>query len=185
MKNLKLFEPTGTKEKTFLRLPLWTFLGMLFFFSSCTVSLAPKYDQGIVDNLSASTTQVFQLIAAVSSGTTKEGFAGREQNYNNIIGTLEALKLEINARPVPQNKIIDKVISKANDRLKQNGEGTLISAGDVAPSASALEQVVNNLTKMKETDKAQGLTALEVKVFKGNIILYFDQALTYEKFLNQ
>lgn len=160
-------------------------LGLLFFFVNCTVSLAPKFDQGIVDNLSSASVQVFQLLAEVSSGTMSAEFPLRAEKYNSLTGTLEALKLQVNARPVPKNKTVDKIIAKANERLTQRGISTLTAVGDIAPSATALEQIIANLTKMKDTDAKQGLTPLEVQAFKGNIQLYLDQALTYEKFLNQ
>ena len=38
---------------------------------------------------------------------------------------------------------------------------------------------------MKQTDKLQGITATEALAFKNNITLFFDQALTYERFLNK
>jgi len=38
---------------------------------------------------------------------------------------------------------------------------------------------------MRDTDKQQGVTQTEVIVFKGFVTLYFDQALTYERFLNK
>ncbi|MDQ6761474.1 MAG: hypothetical protein M3015_02470, partial [Bacteroidota bacterium] len=160
------------KRKIPLRQLRYLSAGVLFFFANCTVSLAPKFDQGIVDNLSSASAQVFQLFAEVSSGTLPAEFPLRAQKYNSLIGTLEALKLQVNARPVPQNKTVNKIIAKANERLTQRGATTLISAGDLAPSATALEQILANLTKMKETDQKQGLRPLEVQAFKGNIQLY-------------
>jgi hypothetical protein len=161
-----------------------SFLATCFLFAGCAVSLAPKFDQDIVDNLSASSTEIFQLIAEVTGGTTKSDYDKREAKYNHVIGKLEALALQINARPVPNNKIVNKIIGKANERLKQRGVSTLISANDTAPSATAIKNVLANITKMKETDKLQGVTAFEVQAFKGNITLFLDQALTYERFLN-
>lgn len=186
MKKTELSEPISKTKKTYLgRWLQYAGIGLLFFFANCTVSLAPKFDQGIVDNLSSASAQVFQLLAEVSSGTMPAEFPLIAEKYNSLIGTFEALKLQVNARPVPENKIVEKIIAKANARLTQRGISTLTPVGGIAPSATALEQIVANLTKMRDTDQKQGLKALEVQAFKGNIQLYLDQALTYEKFLNQ
>lgn len=184
MENFRSLKPNG---KNILRgLPLKRiFLGACIALAGCAVSLAPKFDQHIVDNLTSGSTEVFELLAEVSAGTTKSDFDKREGKYNQIIGKLEALVLQINARPVPNNKTVDKIIAKANERLKKRGVSTLISAGETAPSATALKNVVANIAKMKDTDKQQGITAFEVQAFKGNIELFFDQALTYERYLNE
>jgi hypothetical protein len=79
---------------------------------------------------------------------------------------------------------VDKIISKANSSLQKKGTA-LISANQTAPSATALKNVTANVTKMKQTDKLQGITATEALAFKNNITLFFDQALTYERFLNK
>ena len=38
---------------------------------------------------------------------------------------------------------------------------------------------------MRDTDRKQGLTAFEVGAFKGQATIYFDQAITYENFLQR
>lgn len=186
MKKTESFAPVLKTKKTYPgRLLRYAGIGLLFFFANCTVSLAPKFDQGIVDNLSASSAQIFQLLAEASTGTMRAEFPLRAEKYNSLIGTAEALMLQVNARPVPDNKTVEKIITKANERLTKRGISTLTSVGGIAPSATALEQIIANLTKMRDTDQKQGLKALEVQAFKNNIQLYLDQALTYEKFLNQ
>lgn len=186
MKELRSLNSNLESKKILFGLP-WKLIFLAFYtsFTSCAVSLAPKFDQHIVDNLTGTSTEVFQLLAEVSAGTTKADYDKRESKYNQVIGKLEALVLQINARPVPNNKTVNKIIAKANDRLKKRGASTLISAGETAPSATALKNVAANIAKMKDTDKKQGVTAFEVQAFKGNIELFFDQALTYERFLNE
>ena len=186
MKNLKLLRSNLTKKRNLFRYNCQpVFLNLLFLLTSCTVSLAPKFDQSIVDNLSASTTQIFQLFAEVSEGTSKTDYSSRDEKYNSVIGNCEALELQIKARPLPKNKSVEKIIAKVNERLKATGDSTFISATDTSPSVTALHEVIENLITMKNTDKMQGLTSFEVKTFKGFVTLYLDQALTYEKFLNE
>jgi len=185
MKNLNLSELNWKKKKTIFTFPRAAlFLNILLLATSCAVSLAPRFDQGIIDNLSTTSTEVFQLLSEVSEGTTNADFNKRDEEYNQVIGKLEALALQINARPVPDNKTVDKIISKANSSLQKKGT-TLISADQTAPSATALKNVTANVVKMKQTDKLQGITATEALAFKNNIQLFFDQALTYERFLNK
>jgi hypothetical protein len=38
---------------------------------------------------------------------------------------------------------------------------------------------------MRDVDKKQGVTAFEVAAFKGQVVIYLDQALTYENFLER
>ena len=184
MKNLNLPELNWKKKPVFNFSVIVLFLNTLLITTSCAVSLAPRFDQGIIDNLSITSTEVFQLLSEVSEGTTNADFDKRAEKYNQVIGKLEALALQINARPVPDNKTVDKIIGKANSSLQKKGT-TLISTNQTAPSATALKNVTANVTKMKQTDKLQGITATEALAFKNNITLFFDQALTYERFLNK
>jgi hypothetical protein len=163
----------------------WLCAISVFFLISCTVTQTPRSDKAIIDSLSTSSTEVYQLLSAASSGTTQDGFTLRAERYDNIIGKVEALKLQVNARPMPRNEMLNKIVLRANTRLAQTGGGALISTMGKAPSAGALEEIIANLIKMRDTDKKQGVTADEVRLIKGNINLYLSQALTYEKALNQ
>ena len=182
-----LIQKPNTKNQNLVlnqrcRLGLFSFLLLL---SGCAVSLAPKFDQNIVDTLSDSSTELFQLLAGVSEGTSKDDYHKRDEKYNQMIGQFEALELQINARPMPQNRTVDKIVSKANASIAKRNGTPIVSAGEIAPSATALKNVIANIEKMKETDKAQGVKKLEVQAFKNNIELFLDQALTYEIFLNR
>jgi hypothetical protein len=46
-------------------------------------------------------------------------------------------------------------------------------------------KISETLVKMRDTDKNQGVTATEVQVFKNQVAIYLDQALTYESFLER
>ncbi len=155
----------------------------LFALSGCAVRLAPQYNQTIIDDLSSASESVFQLMAEAAGGTKQVSYEKRNDSYNNVIGQLEALELEIEARPIPKNKTIDKIIAKANTSLQNRGV-TLLTAADTAPSATAVKHIIENITKMKETDQLQGLKTTEVAAFKSFVTLYLDQALTYESYLN-
>jgi hypothetical protein len=155
---------------------------LLLTLFSCASSLAPQYNQSIVDNLSKVTKETMQILATVSSGSKASDFGNREAGYNSVLGTLDALKLQLQSRPSPNNKILDKILKKVNERLR---ERKLEEINGINPSLKAIEQITANVIKMKEVDKVQGITAFEASAFKGGITLFFDQALTYEAFLNK
>lgn len=159
--------------RKFFILPFFLTLG-----AGCSVTLAPAYDKALAEGLNNSAQTVMILLANISGGTAKETFSAREERYSTITGILDALKIQIQARPVPAGKIIDK----ANAAMA--AKGVPIIAG-TSPSAIAVENIVKNLVQMRNTDKTQGLTPLEVEIFKGNIVIYLDQAITYENFLKR
>lgn len=149
------------------------------FLSACVTTLAPNYDKAIVDALTSTNQQLMEFFASVSSGTEKDSFDEREQSYNTMIGSLDALVIQANARPIPKNKVTEKV----NEVLAKRGVQILES--DDAPSASAMTEISKTMTKMRDTDKKQGVTEFEVRAFKGQVVIYLDQAITYETFLER
>lgn len=149
----------------------------LLCLSACTTQLAPPYDQAIADGLVAVNQEAMTLFASVSSGATHSAYAQRESTYNSLIGSLDALALQAKSRPVPKTSVNEKIKALLGKRGI-----TLPETGDV-PSAAALEQISITLAKMRDTDQKQGVTAFEVAAFKGQVVIYLDQALTYENFL--
>lgn len=145
----------------------------------CATQLAPNYDKAIVDGLTSTNVKLMEYYASVSSGTDKDTYSERVDTYSNLIGNLDALAMQVKARPMPDNKVIKKV----NDYLEKKGVDIL--GDDVAPSATALEKVSATVVKMQKTDKKQGIKSLEVQAFKGQTVIYMDQALTYESFLKR
>lgn len=146
---------------------------------ACSVQLAPLYNKAIADSLVSVNQQAMTLFASASSGTTRDTYAQRDAAYNSLIGNLDALALQAKSRPVPDASVNEKV----NAFLSKRGV-SLPASGD-APSAMALEQISITVAKMRDTDKKQGLTAFEVAAFKGQVVIYLDQALTYENFLTR
>lgn len=146
---------------------------------ACATTLAPNYDKAIVDGLNVTSAQLMELFAESASGTNPASFSAREKTYNKLIGKLDAMAIQSRARPVPTNKVTDKV----NAALEQRGV-RLIDGSDV-PSATAMEKISATLVKMRDTDQKQGVTPFEVKAFRGQVVIYLDQAITYESFLER
>ncbi len=154
-------------------------VAVILFLSGCAVTLAPNYDKAIVDGLLATNIALMEHFAATAAGTEKETFVEREQRYNHLIGNLDALAIQTKARPVPSNKVTEKINNSLSER------GIQVTDGDEAPSATALDAISKTITKMRDTDRKQGVTAVEVAAFKGQVVIFLDQAITYENFLER
>ena len=151
---------------------------VMFSFTHCTTSLAPQFDELIFSELSNSSDEVLVFFASVENGAQSKEFVLREEKYNELIGKFEALDLKTRARPIPGNGVLNRV----NKALEIRGS-TAIS-GDY-PSAHAMGKIAETLQVMKKTDEQNGLGDLAIKTFKNQILIYLDQALTYENFLNR
>lgn len=145
----------------------------------CATTLAPRYDQAVVDGLNTTSTKLMTFFAGISPGTAKAGFAKRARTYAELIGSMDALTIQAQSRPIPKNRITEKV----DAYLRKRGIQAL--SGEDAPSATAMAAISRTLAKMRDTDKKQGLTAIEVLAFKGQVVTYLDQAITYENFLRR
>ena len=142
------------------------------------ISLAPPYDQKITETLQTTSIEIMQVMAAVSDGADSTTYKKSEEKYNAVIGKIDALKLMIDARPLPKGKIIDKI----NAEMKKRGFSW---ATDTSPSSDALEHIGENLRMVKASHKANSLNATEAKLFRTNIVLFLDQAITYESILKR
>ncbi len=157
-------------------LVLW--LSLFFTLSQCTTSLAPQFDELIFQQLSTNSEEVLTFFASVEKGTESDSFMKRESKYNELIGQFEALELKTRARPIPSNSILERV----NKSLQFRGMTEI--SGDY-PSAHAMGKIAETLKVMKKNDEKEGLGDVTVKAFKNQVLIYLDQALTYENFLNR
>jgi hypothetical protein len=148
---------------------------------ACVAQLAPAYDKTIVDELNAANVEAMTLFASTSGGTAKETFPSRADKYNALVGKLDALAIAAGARPVPKNHVTETI----NTLLIARGGQGLSEDLSTPPSAHAIQRVSDTVAKMRDTDKAQGLMALEVQAFRGQAVIYLDQAITYENFLQR
>ncbi|NUT76828.1 hypothetical protein HNO86_17445 [Pseudomonas sp. C1C7] len=138
---------------------------------ACTTQLAPLYDQALVEGLTSVNAKTMELMASAVGGTTKETFANRENQYNHVIGCLDALALQAAARPAPTNSLATT--------SSTSGES------QITTSSTALKEISKTVSRMREVDKKQGVTGVEVQAFKGQVLTYMDQALTYESALER
>lgn len=149
---------------------------------SCTTQLAPAYDRAVAEGLINVNPDVMTLLASLSNGTDKNTFATREETYNRMIGRLDALTILAGARPMPKNAATDHI----NKLLRARNDAAALDEDDVTPpSAHAIKKISETLAKARDADRRQGLSAYEAQAVKGQIIIYFDQAITYENFLQR
>lgn len=149
---------------------------LLCVLTSCTgIKLAPEYDKAIADGLVSFNQKAMQFFASASSGTAPATYDKREITYNELIGSADALAMQADARPVPINNINRLFQSDSATESKDKGKS----------SAVAMQKISETITKMRDTDKKQGVTATETAAFKGQTAIYLNQALVYENFLKR
>lgn len=146
----------------------------------CVTQLAPPYDKAVVDGLSSANTEAMTLLAEVSYGTDKATFPRRQDKYNALIGKLEALAVSAGARPMPSNNVTETILKMLEKRGALQGFQVDDST---PPSAHATKKIAGSFEKMRDQDMKAGLKPGDVQAFKGQIAIYFDQAITYENFL--
>ncbi len=157
-------------------LPIFSLIALSF--SQCTTSLAPQFNELIFSELSSSSEEILVFFASIEKGTESKDFDDREETYHELIGKFEALELETRARPIPGNGVLTRV----NKALEIRGSTSI--SGDY-PSAHAMGKIAETLQMMKNTDEQNDMGNIAVKTFKNQILIYLDQALTYENFLNR
>lgn len=151
------------------------------FVGGCAVKLAPDYDRTIVEGLGKANEEIMTLFASVSAGTEKATFkTEREATYNQIIGKLDALRLQVDARPTPRPYILQIFgIGKSTDKEPDDIE--VLNA----PTSDVLKTMAGTLVKMRDTDREKGISSGLVEGFKRSVEISMDQALTYEKALER
>lgn len=153
----------------------------LLFMAGCATQLAPSYDKTVVEGINTVNTEAMTLLASVTAGTKPEDYNSRSEKYTALIGKLDSLTILAGARPIPKNKVSDVI----NKYLEKRGTAPITEDDATPPSAHAIKKISETFAKMRDTDKKQGVTATEVLAFKGNATIYFDQAITYENFLQR
>lgn len=166
------------KPILYKKLVPWVLCLALLSLSSCKTQLAPEYDKAIVAGLTDATQKTMYFFATMEEGTTAETYTDRAISYNQLIGAYDALSLQAKARPVPDNVATKKI----NELLQAKGSDPLSSN---YPSAFAFTKISETLKKMREVDQAGRIKPFALQAFKGQILIFLDQAITYESFLKR
>lgn len=158
----------------------------VFVLTSCAVKLAPEYDKSIINGLAKANTETLTLFAGISDGAEKDTFSQREKAYNSIIGQFDALRVQVSARPTPRSLIAEWFGLGTPDVTT---EGEIENIGLLkAPTADILQEIVNTLIRMRETDQKGTLSKQKMAGeggFPNSYEISIRQALTYEKALER
>ncbi|MFC0691138.1 hypothetical protein [Paraburkholderia humisilvae] len=84
--------------------------------AACTIQLAPDYDPALSSGIRNVNGDIMSLYASTSMGTSADTFAQRADRYDQIIGTLDALALQSQSRPVPDDALRGKIEQYLKDR---------------------------------------------------------------------
>ncbi|MDP5210764.1 hypothetical protein [Microbulbifer sp. 2205BS26-8] len=157
-------------------------LALVFFLtllvSSCT-QLAPRYDAELYSDLTEVNVELMQFFSSVTHGTNKNTYTERVENYHALIGRIDALAMQSNTRPIPNRDTL-KQINHYLDATQTN-----ILFEEQPPSVTCLQRISTSLNRMREEDEDKGLHAGAVTLFKNEVLISMDQALTYESFLHR
>lgn len=165
------------------QLSIVTFFSLLLV-TGCTTQFSPAYDQAVLDNLNASNKDIQTLFAKIGTGVSMDTFKERKDAYDHIIGELNALVIQIKARPSPSGAIH---ITDVNKMLSGLGVSQVASDPNITevPSARSVRDEADSIEKMKSHDEKYGLGGGALSSYKTSANAYMTQAITYETFLKR
>ncbi|SAL80119.1 hypothetical protein AWB71_06047 [Caballeronia peredens] len=89
---------------------------MLTSAACTTIQIAPDYDPALVAGIGKSTNDIMSMYASTSLGTRADNFASRVDRYDQILGELDALAVQAQSRPIPDEALRDKLEQYLKDR---------------------------------------------------------------------
>jgi hypothetical protein len=147
---------------------------------SCAVQLAPAYDVKIYDGIIALNNDAQVFFAAAENGLKKSTFDKTEPTYNELIGTLNSLIIQLDARPVPESKMLDKI----NEKLKKEGKAPF-NFSENLPTRNALQIILDRMVNLKTNHAKRDVKAIEISTAKQAFNIAIDQAITFESHLER
>ncbi len=164
---------------------LYFLLAFISASAACTIRLAPGYDKALLDGLQSANQDAMHLFAEAAADPSAAACqAKRETEYTNLIGTLNALRVEALARPEPppfSSQFLG--IGQPNPNMTADGVTTEIPVRG-SPTPDILTTLVKTFTAMRKADCQFGV-ADTLPGFMNSYELSMKQALTYEKALER
>ncbi|WP_284124631.1 hypothetical protein [Parerythrobacter aestuarii] len=149
--------------------------------SACMASLAPQYDQSLVENLTAANEDALTLFALIEDGSTKEDFARLEYRYASLIGRFDALRQRASTRYIPPMASRLKELSIVRNFCNSESDPN----GCVNASPASLAELIATLKRMRTLHRQAGLDPGAVIAFRNRYDIQIDQALTVENALKR
>lgn len=104
----------------FLLAMRWWLGSMAIALSACSIQLAPPPDQALLDGIQQVNRKIMEMYASASMGASRDTFPTRVEQYNRIIGTLDALALQAKSRPMPDAKTQERIARALQDLSKSD-----------------------------------------------------------------
>ena len=157
---------------------------LMLLVAGCAAQWAPAYDPSIADGLNATNRDVQTLFATIGTGVDKQTFPSRSGTYARIIGSLDALEIQVKTRTLPPDAAklpdVEHLLAKLGiGQVDQDKKFTAF------PSARAIHDASATLVKMRDTDAAHGLAGELVSAFVNQTDIYLAQAIAYESYLKR
>ncbi|MEM7216626.1 MAG: hypothetical protein AAF423_13890 [Pseudomonadota bacterium] len=158
----------------------------LVLLSSCTVSFFPQFDAKILEKIEATNDQAQVLFAAVERGSPASEFSSLETSYNEVLGGLSAVLLQVQARPQPQasERLLSRIVGqdRIQDVCRKNEE--VVADGAQAcfliVTPFALSEARESLAEMRNAHQRLGLGPVLAANFVNLFNISIEQALTVE-----
>ncbi len=150
---------------------------------ACTISLAPPYDQSLVDGLNRANEQALVFFSSVSAGAPRGRFPALAPQYDALIGKFAALQAQAGARDAPAlGRSLARALPMREDMAAICGED---AAACVNVTPHVLGEIVETFAHMRQENAARSLTAFEVRALRDTYVQSIDQALTVETALKR
>lgn len=150
--------------------------------TACSIQLAPRYDQKVVDAIGAANIQTLTLFAALERGSSAAEFPKFSARYDETIGAFDALRIQTDAREVPP---LVGYLAKAKGlgEICASLGGTMASCVNSSPTW--LAQIVERLSYMRQLHRSTGLPADRVAQSKGDYEGWMLNLITIENALKR
>ena len=83
--------------------------------------MVPPPDPAIVNGLTAANEKTLQLFAALAGPGARPPYAEREASYNELIGSFDSLRIQALARPVPDSRVAEELVSSSGAEYQARG----------------------------------------------------------------
>lgn len=161
----------------------WLAIFIAIALTGCAAQLAPQYDQAILDGLISMNKNAQTFFASLGTGVSKDTYPKRADTYAKLIGSLNALEIQVKSRPIPPRADL----ASFNALLSKNGVPAIPNDPKFTnyPSARAINDASKSLQQMQMMDQDTGLRGFQLTSIKNDATIYLTQAITYETFLKR
>lgn len=141
----------------------------------CAIKLAPDFDKAIFDGLTKANEDAMKLFASTST----RPFSKRAKAYDDVVGELNAVQVQIKARATPSApSLLLRIPGVSGNKMTQQE----ISDALVPPTAADVDTLVKIMITAKNEDQ-KGRLKGRIDFLMEAYAIQMAQALAYEKAL--